>query len=96
MNLSFDDIPEMEDVQQRLNDADPEVRRIAVMDLVEIYEDGCIQLAIKALSDPDAGVRKQAAQALEEFEGEEVITAMLDAPHRSRTAWRACSPAGTC
>ena len=63
----------------RLTDTDPEIRRIALMDLVDSEDEAlAVPLLIAALKDADGNVRAEAAAALEGFESEEVVTALLD------------------
>ena len=53
-------------IHQRLQDSDPGVRRVAVIDLPYTdEEDDIAPLLVAALSDPDAAVRAEAAHALE-------------------------------
>lgn len=63
---------------QRMTDPDPEIRRIALMDLADLDDEAVIEpLLIEALQDKDANVRLEAAAALEGYESEEVVSALL-------------------
>src|SRR3954470_4591968 len=65
-------------IHERLRSDDPAVRRIAVIDLpYSEEEDDVAPLLIAALADPDAGVRLEAAKALEGFEEPEVLAALV-------------------
>src|SRR5262245_5445958 len=61
----------------RLADADPEVRRIAVMELPYSDEDDVLSLLITALSDADPMVQAEAARGLEGYEEPEAVAALL-------------------
>lgn len=64
-------------IQQRLYDNDAEVRRIAVLDLMDIDEDDISPFLIMALRDSDAGVRVEAARLLEGFETLPAVQALI-------------------
>ena len=74
MSLLIDESFDFDDIEERLQDKDPEIRRVAVMELADAAEDEAQSLAIKALSDEDANVRKQAAMVLDEYES--LVTAL--------------------
>ncbi|MFN5801394.1 MAG: HEAT repeat domain-containing protein, partial [Burkholderiales bacterium] len=65
------------DLRERLQDPDPEVRRVAVMELPYSDDDDYIELSIAALGDADAGVRADAAKALEGVEEAGVVSALV-------------------
>ena len=70
---------EVDQIGQRLADDDPEVRRIAVMDLLDIgEEDVMVPLLVQAARDADASVRAEAARCLEGMESEPAIGGLLD------------------
>jgi HEAT repeat protein len=50
----FEDDPEIRDIQNRLQDEDGEVRRIALLDLADVAGDEHVPLIIAALRDPIA------------------------------------------
>lgn len=65
-------------IHQRLGSADAAVRRIAVIDLpYSDEEDDVVPLLVTALSDADAGVRAEAAKALEGYEEPEVLDGLV-------------------
>lgn len=89
MSLTFEEYTDLDDLRDRLADADPEVRRVATMGLAEVVEPEAADLAIAALKDSDAGVRAAAARVLYEFEGNpDVIAALLEALSDSDTTVR--------
>jgi len=63
-------------LRQQLLDADPEVRRVAIRELPYSEEDDYIELLTAALKDPHAGVRMDAALALEGIEQEDVVATL--------------------
>ncbi|MFN7353107.1 MAG: HEAT repeat domain-containing protein, partial [Burkholderiales bacterium] len=65
------------DLRERLQDPDPEVRRVAVMELPYSDDDDYIELSITALGDADARVRADAAKALEGVEEAGVVSALV-------------------
>ncbi|MHB1186452.1 HEAT repeat domain-containing protein [Thiobacillus sp.] len=65
------------DIHSRLDHTDPEVRRIAVMDLLDSDEDDVDQLLLGALKDDDAKVRAEAARLLEGYETPEVVGGLI-------------------
>ncbi|MGE4112258.1 MAG: HEAT repeat domain-containing protein, partial [Burkholderiales bacterium] len=65
------------DLVTRLADPDPEVRRIAVMELPYCDEDDILPLLLGALADADPQVRAEAAKAVEGFEEPAAVTALL-------------------
>lgn len=78
------------DLSSRLAHSDPEVRRIAVMELPYSDEDDILPPLLVAAGDPDALVRAEAAKALEGFEEPEAVQALLpllrDAQEETRRA----------
>ncbi|MFU8837972.1 MAG: HEAT repeat domain-containing protein [Thiohalomonadaceae bacterium] len=89
MSLTFEEYTDLDDLRERLVDADAKVRRVATMGLAEVMEPEAADLAIAALKDSDAGVRAEAARVLYEFEGKpEVIVALLEALSDSDTTVR--------
>ena len=65
-------------IHDRLQSSDAAVRRIAVIDLPYTEEEyDIIPLLIHALSDEDAGVRLEAAKAIEGYEEPEVLQALV-------------------
>jgi len=74
----FDD-PFLDSIATRLQDADPGIRRVAVMDLVDSPEAEAVELLIAALSDADESVRLEAAKVIDEFEPRDMMEALVDA-----------------
>jgi HEAT repeat protein len=73
-------IPELAPFLLRLQEADPAVRRIALLDLADLEDEEALPILIDALRrDPDASVRLEAARVLAAWETPEVVTALLDA-----------------
>jgi HEAT repeat protein len=64
-------------IHSRLASTDPEVRRIAVMDLLDSDEDDVDQYLLDALKDADAKVRAEAARLLEGYETHEVVEGLI-------------------
>jgi HEAT repeat protein len=82
-------------IHSRLASTDPEVRRIAVMDLLDSDEDDVDKYLLDALKDADAKVRAEAARLLEGDETHEVVeglacwmTTARKARSRRRLAFR--------
>lgn len=67
------------DIHSRLASVDPEVRRIAVMNLLDSDEDDIEALLLTALQDADANVRVEAARLLEGYETHEAIAGLVGA-----------------
>ena len=67
--------PLLDSIATRLDDADPGVRRVAVMDLVDSHEEEAVELLIIALGDEDDMVRMEAAKVIDEFEPRDMIKA---------------------
>jgi len=65
------------EIHGRLASPDPEVRRIAVMDLLDSDEDDIDQYLLDALKDADARVRAEAARLLEGYETPEVVAGLI-------------------
>lgn len=72
-------------IHSRLSSPDPEVRRIAVMNLLDSEEDGISALLLIALKDADANVRAEAARLLEGFETREAVAGLVDSLQDSDT-----------
>lgn len=64
-------------IHSRLASADPEVRRIAVMNLLDSDEDDIEELFLAALQDKDAKVRAEAARLLEGYEAHAVVAGLI-------------------
>jgi HEAT repeat protein len=74
------DNPDLLDIQLRLEDADPVVRRIALIALADLEDpDSLPWLASSLRQDPDARVRAEAARLLEAWEEKPVVTALCEA-----------------
>ncbi|NJM35701.1 MAG: HEAT repeat domain-containing protein, partial [Rhodomicrobium sp.] len=67
MSDPFEAYSDLEDIAERLRVSDAGERRVAVMELGDSGDPEAIPLLGEMLSDPDAGVRTQAALALGEF-----------------------------
>lgn len=65
------------DIHGRLASPDPEIRRIAVMDLLDSDEDDVDQYLLGALKDADDKVRAEAARLLEGYETPEVVEGLI-------------------
>lgn len=65
-------------IHGRLASPDPEVRRIAVMNLLDSDADDIEMLLLAALKDADANVRVEAARLLEGYETREVVAGLVD------------------
>jgi HEAT repeat protein len=65
------------DIHSRLASSDPEVRRIAVMNLPDNEEEDIETLLLAALQDTDAKVRTEAARLLEGFETHPVVAGLV-------------------
>jgi HEAT repeat protein len=66
-------------IETRLQDADPGIRRVAVMELVDSPEPEAVELLITALSDSEADVRMEAAKVIDEFEPIDMMDALVEA-----------------
>ena len=71
--------PLLDSIFERLQDEDPGIRRVAVMDLVDSPEAEAVELLIQALSDSDELVRLEAAKVIDEFEPLDMMDARGDA-----------------
>ena len=60
--------PLLNSIANRLQDPDPGIRRVAVMDLVDSPEEEAVQLLMMALGDSDEMVRLEAAKVIDEFD----------------------------
>jgi HEAT repeat protein len=79
MSLLMDSMPGIEDVLDRFSEQDAEIRRVAVMDLVEVIDEPeALDCVLKASLDTDAGVREEACRVMYEFEGNEIIQALIE------------------
>ena len=67
---------DVDEIAERLRDADPVVRRLAVKELGETALAEAEPLIITAVADAAGEVRLQAAQALGEFDGHNVAEAL--------------------
>ena len=67
------------DFQSRLTSVDPEVRRIAVMNLLDSAEDDIEALLLTALQDADGKVRAEAARLLEGYETHSAVAGLIRA-----------------
>ncbi len=68
-----------QDFHSRLANADPEVRRIAVMNLLDSDADDVETLLLAALQDADAKVRVEAARLLEGYETHAAVARLIGA-----------------
>ena len=64
-------------IHSRLASADPEIRRIAVMNLLDEDEDDTDLLLLAALKDTNAKVRLEAARLLEGYETHTVVAGLV-------------------
>ncbi|HEY7772783.1 MAG TPA: HEAT repeat domain-containing protein [Marinagarivorans sp.] len=71
--------PLLDSIATRLIDADPGIRRVAVLDLVDSPEEEAVELLIKALSDDDETVRMEAAKVIDEFDPRDMMDALVKA-----------------
>ncbi len=73
-------LPEILELSPRLEDADPGVRRLALIELADLELPEALPLLIAALrGDPDPGVRGEAARLLEAWEEDAVVDALCAA-----------------
>ena len=63
MNDLFEEFDEIADLAEGLDDPEPGGRIMAVMELADSADPAAIPYLARAITDEDAGVRKQAAQA---------------------------------
>jgi len=79
MSLSTDN-PDILDLQPRLEDADPVVRRIAVIALADLEDPDSLPWLVATLKhDPAASVRAEAARLLEAWEEQPVVAGLCEA-----------------
>jgi HEAT repeat protein len=82
--------PDLADIEERLRDPAPEVRRAALITLARTVPTGAGDALARALADEDAGVRQVAAEALrvlaEVYIGEDGVRALLLAAAEGRDA----------
>ena len=71
--------PLLSSIAERLQDADPGIRRVAVMELVESPEPEAVDLLVMALSDADETVRMEAAKVIDEFDPRDMMDALVGA-----------------
>ncbi len=72
--------PEPDGAPDRLADVDPNVRRVAILELADLAETEHVPSFISALrNDASPAVREQAAQVLAEWEQEDVVQALCEA-----------------
>jgi len=87
--VNYDD-PQLRNVAERLDSPDSEIRRVAVLDLVDLDDAATAGLLMKALKDSCPSVRFEAAKIVDEFEADDIADALLDAlsadDHRVRSA----------
>ncbi|TIT87842.1 MAG: HEAT repeat domain-containing protein, partial [Mesorhizobium sp.] len=72
----FEDFGDIDEIAERLNDADAAVRRLAVIDLTETASADVLPHLLTAVADPDATVRLQVAIALSEFDAVEAAAGL--------------------
>ncbi len=79
----FEAYSDLDEVAERLNSADAGERRVAVMELGHAGAPAAIRLLAGMLGGPDAGVHRQTALALGEYDGldaaEAIAVALVDA-----------------
>ena len=75
----FDSFSDIDDILLKLEDEDPGIRQVGVMELAETASEDAVPHIIGALSDPSVDVRLQAARVLQEFDGETVAAGLADA-----------------
>ena len=66
----FDSFSDIDDILFKLEDEDPGICQVGVMELAETASDDAVPHIIVALSDLSDDVRLQAARVLQEFDGE--------------------------
>ncbi|AKC71248.1 HEAT repeat domain-containing protein [Pandoraea oxalativorans] len=77
-------------LRARLSHDDATVRRLAVLDAAELEDDAWLPLLVERLRhDPDAHVRRTAAERLAGWETDEVVAALCDALHDADEPTRA-------
>lgn len=88
--MTYSDNPQLSDIAQRLTEESPAVRRVAIMELAEVsHEPGAEQLFLRALGDPIAEVRAEAAKVMDEFPPEAITDALIEALTATDDALRA-------
>ena len=73
----FEDFGDIDEIVERLNDADGGVRRLAVIDLAETARQEVLPHLLAATDDPDVTVRLQVALAFAEFDASEAARAQF-------------------
>ena len=69
----FEDFDDISDLAEGLDDPSPGARIMAVIELADSADPAAIPHLARAITDVDAGVRKQAAQALTDFDGPDKV-----------------------
>src|SRR3954468_2245175 len=70
---------DLDDIAARCTDDDAGVRRVAMLELAEVTDEGAVPLLVKGLGDADPAVREAAAKALDEHSGEGIVSALVNA-----------------
>ena len=73
----FESYDDLDDVEDRLQAADPGERRVAIIALGHSGDPAAIAHLDRMTADPDPGVRQQVALALGEFDGPEAAAALV-------------------
>ena len=73
----FESYDDLDDVEDRLQAADPGERRVAIIALGHSGDPAAIAHLDRLTTDPDPGVRQQVALALGEFDGPEAAAALV-------------------
>jgi len=71
--------PELDEIAEKCASDDAGVRRVAMLELADIVEDGAVPLLLKGLHDTDIMVREAAVKALDAHDGIEVVEALIAA-----------------
>ena len=79
MTALFEDFDEIDELAEGLNDSSPGARIMAVIELANSADPAAIPHLARAISDEASGVRKQAAQALTDFDGPDTASALVSA-----------------
>ena len=70
---------DLDEIALRCAGDDAGVRRVAMLELADITDEGVVPLLIAGLADTDALVREAAAKALDEHTGDGVVAALVTA-----------------
>ena len=73
----FEDFDDIAELAEGLDDPSAGARIMAVIELADSADPAAIPFLARAIADEDAGVRKQAAQALTDFDGPETAAALV-------------------